>query len=66
VSYKSESVHAIRQYEFGPPEPLRYEEVADPVPVRARSGSRWRRRAFTSSTPSRAAIGKTVLVPEAA
>jgi NADPH2:quinone reductase len=32
VSYKWESVHAIRQYELGPPETLRYEEVADPVP----------------------------------
>jgi NADPH2:quinone reductase len=25
-------MHAIRQYEFGPPETLRYEEVPDPVP----------------------------------
>lgn len=25
-------MHAIRQYEFGPPEALRYEEVEDPVP----------------------------------
>jgi NADPH2:quinone reductase len=25
-------VHAIRQYEFGPPETLRYEEMADPSP----------------------------------
>ncbi len=25
-------MHAIRQHEFGPPETLRYEEVADPVP----------------------------------
>jgi NADPH2:quinone reductase len=25
-------VHAIRQYEFGPPEKLRYEEMADPNP----------------------------------
>jgi NADPH:quinone reductase len=25
-------VHAIRQYEFGPPETLRYERVLDPVP----------------------------------
>jgi NADPH2:quinone reductase len=26
-------VHAIRQYEFGPPEKLRYEEVPDPEPA---------------------------------
>jgi NADPH:quinone reductase len=26
-------MHAIRQHEFGPPENLRYEEVADPVPA---------------------------------
>jgi len=32
VSYKT-GMHAIRQHEFGPPETLRYEEVADPVPA---------------------------------
>jgi NADPH:quinone reductase len=26
-------VHAVRQYEFGPPETLRYEELPDPQPV---------------------------------
>jgi NADPH2:quinone reductase len=29
---RGEEVHAIRQYTFGPPENLRYEQVADPQP----------------------------------
>ena len=58
-------MHAIRQYEFGPPETLRYEAVPDPEPAQTKFASPWKRRGCTCSTqPYGKALGRPLPVPD--